>query len=155
MMYIKLNKLITYFIISIALFACNNSITLEKTKANDSTAIFNNYLLQQHNYNLSYDTTLFVVIPKHMGCDGCKNKLKNYCNDNGIRKNVRIICSDEFMLNSNFISQKNILVDSNCNFEKLNIGTQDISLITVCTGKLKSIEHINANNIENTISLLK
>jgi len=150
-MYIKLNKYLNYFAFVI-LFNCCNYSNPENNNVNyDSSSIFKNYLLKYHNYKISDNVVKFLVIPKHMGCDGCKNKLKNYWNQNPIQDNVVIVCSDEFASNTNFAQNKNVLIDSSCYFEKMNIGTQNISLFTFSKGNLKHFSNLDATNIDEAL----
>ena len=113
---------------------------------------FNDYLSFLFNKKIPKDSSKYIIIPKDIGCSGCRNSTINHINTCINAMNLFVICSDEA---SKYIIRKNnlnVLIDSFGEIEKYNLQTQNTVIINTFNGKIIGIYPLTPENIDSMLS---
>jgi len=120
---------------------------------NDYTRIFGNYMQSVFHKELPDTLTNFIVIPKTIGCIGCKTTVLNSLINNTLRPNCVLIANIDSTEIPGFTYQ--YMRDSLSIIERLNLKTRSATLIRVSDRQVTEIIEITPDKTDSVISLLE
>jgi hypothetical protein len=117
------------------------------TNQSNETRAFEEYLQNNFKIKIGSEITNYVIIPKNLGCSGCKQlaiiKIEN------LKKttNKLIIILPQ---NTEGITCKHtLLIDSLGEIENYNLNTQNVCIIKTQNNNVKSITSTNSLNVDS------
>lgn len=143
-----ISLLIVIFYLVLHIFSCDEK--------KDPTQLFESYLKNCCDINLTDSATTFLILTKKPGCIGCKNTIAHSIEFGKVVPSIVCIIPPNTNYDTTQSSyKKNIFIDYNNDMAKLGIVLPQIALIKTSAKKIKSITPIETSNMDSILPLIQ
>ena len=112
--------------------------------------VFKTYLNEQFNIDIIQKKHLFIIISEYK-CKGCVGttllEISKLCNNKDI-SNITFLSKEKKIIPENLYKEANIIIDSLNQFDNLDIGIANVTLIITEKGRIQLIRPIFLDEIE-------
>ena len=120
------------------------------------TKIFSEYMMKEFQTEIPSKLTYYLYVPENIGCHSCNAKSIDYfCYSKDLKRNSFLITSKKNLKGFTPNLNENFLIESNIKLEDYNLKTQNATIITVEDKKIKNIQPITPDNLNEVLNILK